>query len=291
MENKYTGRRIAVLSDIHGLLEPTIAILEDIKKRGIVEIYSLGDAIGVGPSPSAVLDVLGEYGVKQINGNSEEYTALGIEPFSSYFNYNKINSQIWTKSQLTSNQIKNITSNAHSYDLIVGGKKIGLCHFANDVRIDFGSNSTWSYQHSINSGIRNPNNQFYYTNSERQLNEIEKHVQRGLDADKGFISAKKDPLFSGKTVSEYDEIIQGHVHFKFLTEDEKSRIRTIRAAGMAYGINEPIDFASYIIINEKQDGYDVEEILVPFDRNRMLKTIDNSDMPDKTTINKFVARR
>lgn len=51
INNRYTGRQIAVLTDIHGLLEPTIAVLKDIKKRGIKEIYSLGDNIGVGPNP------------------------------------------------------------------------------------------------------------------------------------------------------------------------------------------------------------------------------------------------
>ena len=58
---KYTGRQIAIFTDIHGLLYPTIAILQDIKRRGIKEIYSLGDNIGVGPNPSEVLDLLGEY--------------------------------------------------------------------------------------------------------------------------------------------------------------------------------------------------------------------------------------
>ena len=74
--NNYTGRQIAIFTDSHGLLEPTVAILEDIRRRGITEIYSLGDAIGVGPNPSEVLDVLDQYGVHQINGNSEEYSAL-----------------------------------------------------------------------------------------------------------------------------------------------------------------------------------------------------------------------
>ena len=40
---EYTGRQIAIFADIHGLLEPAVAVLEDIKRRGITEIYSLGD--------------------------------------------------------------------------------------------------------------------------------------------------------------------------------------------------------------------------------------------------------
>lgn len=287
---KYTGRQIAIFTDIHGLLYPTIAILHDIKKRGIVEIYSLGDNIGVGPNPSDVLDILGEHGVKIINGNSEEYSTLGIAPFKSYFGQKKIISQEWTESQLSSQQKKDLENNKHSYDLIVGGMRIGLCHFGNDVRIDFGRNSTWSYQQSINYGLANPQKQFYYTNSEEQQRVIDELSKSTSPEYAGFVSAKNDPIFNGKTIDFYDEIIQGHVHFKFLTEDEKVRIRSIRAAGMAYG-KDPIDYASYIIIREKEIGYDIEEVLVPFDREAMLKSIDDSTMPDKETINKFVSRR
>ena len=287
---KYTGREIAIFTDIHGLLYPTIAILNDIKKRGITEIYSLGDNIGVGPNPREVLDLLGEYNVNMINGNSEDYSALGIEPFSSYFSYDKMISQEWTLSQLTSEQIKNLKENKHSYDLIVGGMKIGLCHFGNDVRIDFTNHSTWSYQNSINYHLPNPQKQFYYTNSEEQKRIIDEKSKIIIPENAGFISAKNEPLFNGKMVDYYDEIIEGHVHFKFLTEDEKVKIRTIRAAGMAYG-KDPKDYASYIIIKEKDIGYDVEEILVEYNRDLMLKSIDNSNMPDKNTINKFISRR
>lgn len=288
--NKYTGRQIAIFTDIHGLLYPTIAVLEDIKKRGIKEIYSLGDNIGVGPNPSQVLDLLGEHNVKSINGNSEEYSVIGIEPFNSYFKKDKIISQEWTRSQLTSAQIKLLEENKHSYDLTVGGMKIGLCHFGNDVRIDFGENSTWSYQDSINSGLSNPQQQFYYTNSEEQKLIIEEKSKIIIPENKGFLSAKNDPLFGGKRIDYYDEVIQGHVHFKFLTEDEKVKVRSIRALGMAYG-EDPTDHASYIIIKEKEIGYDVEEILVPFNRELLLKSIDNSNIPNKEIINKFVSRR
>ena len=287
---KYTGRQIAIFTDVHGLLFPVISILQDIKRRGIKEIYSLGDNIGVGPNPSEVLELLEEYNVKSINGNSEDYVSIGIKPFESYFNKAKAESQEWTHSQLNSKQIEQLKNNKHSYDLIVGGLKIGLCHFGNDVRIDFSNNSTWSYQRSINYNLPNPQQQFYYTNSEKQKLEIDEKSKIVIPENAGFISAKNEPIFGGRKVDYYDEIIQGHVHFKFLTEDDKVKIRTIRAAGMAYGA-DPIDYASYIIIKEKEIGYDVEEVLVPFDRNKMLKSIDDSSMPDKDRINKFVGRR
>ncbi len=241
----------------------------------------------MGPNPSKVLDILEEHNVKSIAGNSEDYSTLGIEPFSSYFNSIKQASQEWTFSQLTSKQIEDLKKEKHSYDLIVGGLTIGLCHFANDVRIDFGMNSTWSYKTSIN----NPKHQFYYTNSELQQRKIENNSVRKNPIYNGYKSAKSDPLFNGKTIDTYDEIFQGHVHFSMLTEDDKVRIRTLRAVSMGYGKYEPIDYASYIIIKEKVVGYDVEEILVKFDRDKMLKEINVSDMPDKETITRFTSKK
>jgi len=288
---KYTGRQIAIFTDIHGLLEPTIAVLEDIKKRNITEIYSLGDNIGTGPNPNEVLKLLIEHNVKMINGNSEEYVALGIEPFDFYFTDKKRISEAWTIAQLTEEQIELLKKNKHSYDLYVGDRKIGLCHFANDVRVDHGPYGVLNYQRSIKTGQSNPGSQFYRTNSDNQKMEIERMLKDDRPENRGYLSAKEDPIFGGEKVDYYDEIIQGHAHFRYLTDDGKVRVRTIRALGMGYK-EDPINTASYIIIKERLDGgYDIEEVLVPFDRETMLESIDKSDLPDKGTIEKYVQKR
>ena len=287
--SKYTGREIAIFSDVHGLLQPVTVILEDIKRRGIKEIYSLGDNVGFGPKPAQVLELINKYNVKSLNGNSEEYCVLGIEPFASYFDELKTKSQEWTMSHLTDKQIEKLKNNKHSIDLNIGGKKVGLCHFINDVRIDYGERSTWSYQKSINEGLPEPQKQFYYTNSKEQLEIISEHSKSVDPVDKGYVSAKEDPIFGGKPIDYYDEIIQGHVHFGFYTEDENVKVRTVRAVGMAF-TKDKLNMAYYIIVKEKEEGYDIEEVLVPFDRQAMLDDIDNSTMPDKITINKYISR-
>ena len=81
--NHYTGRKIGIFTDAHALVEPTVAALIDMKKNNIHEIYSLGDNVGVGPNPGEVIELLRNYSVISIAGNSEEYCTLGIEPFSS----------------------------------------------------------------------------------------------------------------------------------------------------------------------------------------------------------------
>ena len=288
--NRYTGRQIAIFTDVHGLLYPLIAVLEDIKKRGIKEIYSLGDNIGVGPNPREVLNLLFKNEVNLINGNNEEYSIIGIDPFFSYFDEMKIRSQLWTLSQLTDKQLYRLRENKHSYDLTIGGKKVGLCHFCNDVRFDFIKHNIWKYFDAIHDGKKNPQRQFYYTNSAYQIKLIERKAESKLPQDRGYRSAKKEPLFGGKKIDYYDEIFQGHAHFKLNTHDSKVKIRTLRAMAMGFE-NSVLDRAYYIIIKERENGYDVDEILVPYDRKAMLESIDKSDMPDKSIVNKYTSRK
>ncbi len=145
-KKKDKPRKIAIFTDAHALYEPTLAVLEDARKNGVDEIYSLGDNIGSGPSPKEVMDLLKEYGVKSVKGNHELY-ALGIEKLPQeikrHLNYTKAldeakrNSE-YTRSKLTSKQLKEISNYPDSIDLSRGGKKIKLTHYskAYDTRED-----------------------------------------------------------------------------------------------------------------------------------------------------------
>lgn len=290
---KYTGREIAIFTDAHGLLEPTKAALEDMARRGITEIYSLGDNIGVGPNPGEVLDLLEQYGVKSIAGNSEEYVTLGVEPFQSYFSYLKEASQTWTLSKLNEHQKGIIKLFPRSIELLIGGKKVALCHFANDVRFDYNENSTWRYQRKILAGYPGYH-QFLNTNRDEQISVLKSIAEKyGYDNGmyRGYLSAYDEPLFAGKKVDFFDAVIQGHVHWKIYEKTNKTDFYSIRAVGMAYsneglGYDDPIDTASYVILKEKTNGFDLDEVLVRYDREKMVSSILSSDNPDKS-IQKF----
>ena len=75
--------KIAILTDAHGLFEPTLTILDDIRKKGITKIYSLGDNIGTGSNPSKVIN-LDHYGVKSIKGNHELYLINGVDAYQKH---------------------------------------------------------------------------------------------------------------------------------------------------------------------------------------------------------------
>ncbi len=109
--------RIAVISDIHSNLEAFEAVLEDIDRSGVDGIVSLGDNIGYGPDPEAVLRLMEARGIPSVMGNHE----LGIaEPSRlEWFNPSSRESLIINRNLLSDRSresIKRMTSS-----LILGG--------------------------------------------------------------------------------------------------------------------------------------------------------------------------
>lgn len=63
--------RLAVISDIHSNLDALKAVLTDISKQSIDDIISLGDNIGYGSEPEAVIANLKRHSIKSVLGNHE----------------------------------------------------------------------------------------------------------------------------------------------------------------------------------------------------------------------------
>ncbi len=87
----------AIISDIHSNLEALLAVLEDIKKKGIREIICLGDVVGYGPNPKECIDIASGLG-PCIMGNHDEATLFESE--ADYFNYRARAAIDWTREQL-----------------------------------------------------------------------------------------------------------------------------------------------------------------------------------------------
>ena len=134
-------RKIAILTDPHGLFEPTLTVLEDIRKRGITEIYSLGDNIGTGADSKSVVDILEQYRVRSIKGNHELYLIRGVDAYKEHLQRTNaytetLNNVNWTSSQIGDKE-KEIISGYDDYlELDINGKKVLLCHFLYDFNDD-----------------------------------------------------------------------------------------------------------------------------------------------------------
>jgi diadenosine tetraphosphatase ApaH/serine/threonine PP2A family protein phosphatase len=85
----------AIISDIHSNLEALQAVLADISKNGVKEIYCLGDMIGYGPNPRECLDLLISCPVTLL-GNHDQ--AVLFDPMN--FNPSAERATFWTRQQL-----------------------------------------------------------------------------------------------------------------------------------------------------------------------------------------------
>ncbi len=63
--------KLAIVSDIHGNLDAFEEVLKDIDALSVSKIFSLGDNIGYGPEPEAVIQKIQEMGIPSVLGNHE----------------------------------------------------------------------------------------------------------------------------------------------------------------------------------------------------------------------------
>jgi len=84
---------VAVLSDIHANLVALEAVLSAMPS--VDEIWQLGDVVGYGPEPDAVVTRLRELGALGVRGNHDA-AALGGPEIDS-FNVDARNAMLWTK--------------------------------------------------------------------------------------------------------------------------------------------------------------------------------------------------
>ncbi len=85
----------AIISDIHSNLEAFQAVLEDIAKHGVQEIYCLGDVVGYGPNPRECVDLVMQCKLVLL-GNHDQGAMFDPEGF----NPPAERAIFWTRSQL-----------------------------------------------------------------------------------------------------------------------------------------------------------------------------------------------
>jgi predicted phosphodiesterase len=91
---------IAVISDIHANYEALQAVLADIRRRDIKEIWCLGDLVGYGPEPNKVIDYFRQNKILTLKGNHDAALLgeLDLDWFNIYAQY----ALLWAKKEITS---------------------------------------------------------------------------------------------------------------------------------------------------------------------------------------------
>ncbi len=86
----------AIISDIHGNLEALTAVLEDIKKQNVDEVFCLGDVVGYGANPLECLDLVMKECKLCLIGNHEQ----GVIYDPDCFNNTALRAIFWTREQI-----------------------------------------------------------------------------------------------------------------------------------------------------------------------------------------------
>lgn len=72
----------AIISDIHSNLEALQAVLADIEKQRVSEIYCLGDVVGYGPNPRECIDLVMKHCKMVLLGNHDQGAMFDPEGFN-----------------------------------------------------------------------------------------------------------------------------------------------------------------------------------------------------------------
>jgi diadenosine tetraphosphatase ApaH/serine/threonine PP2A family protein phosphatase len=118
---------IALLADVHGNLAALEACLRHARERGAQRFVFLGDLVGYGPDPAAVIDAIAAIdGAVVIKGNHDE--AVEVEPRTRDLNDVAYTAIAWTRRALSADQRRFLSS----LPLIVREEEVCLVHASAD---------------------------------------------------------------------------------------------------------------------------------------------------------------
>ena len=96
--------KTAILSDIHGNLEALDAVMSDLEDFTPEQIVCLGDLIGYGPDPEAVINKVAEHEISCVLGNHE--AALSSDKALSWLNFMARENNLATKALLSDQSLE-----------------------------------------------------------------------------------------------------------------------------------------------------------------------------------------
>jgi protein phosphatase len=103
--------RLAVLADLHANLEATLAVHADLRRRGISEIWVLGDLVGKGPRPREVVEWVQTHATRVIQGNWDARVAGATNRPQD----------LWPRAQLSIDQLRYLAGLPYGIEAELGG--------------------------------------------------------------------------------------------------------------------------------------------------------------------------
>lgn len=253
--------RIAILSDVHGNITALRAVIRDIERRGIKKIYCLGDRVIKCANPDKVVDLLRKKCEVILIGNCDEIVCRpGIE-------YGRF----WSRDIIGEERARFLYNCPISYEFYMSGHLVRLFH-ASPISLEHIFNPMYPNSDTIyfNKIITNPEDLF------------------------------KNTEFIGKTDADPipDIIGYGHLHTPNIFRFKNKTIFNVGSVGVPVEMNNEGDenetskfstMASYMILegefgSKKLSSICFTLVRLPYDINKEIVDLENSDMPNKELI-------
>lgn len=124
--------RVGVITDAHANLPATVAALDAMDDFGCQRVIHLGDAIGIGPHPREVLDLLlSRDNMTLLMGNHDELFARGLpDPQPTWMSDGELAHQRWTHAQLDGAWRDAIAAWPLMIDEMIGNTTLRFQHYA-----------------------------------------------------------------------------------------------------------------------------------------------------------------
>ena len=240
--------KIAIIADIHANLTALNAVLEDIKKRNISNIYCLGDIVSKSVNPDIVIDIIKEKCEVVLKGNCDEI-------FSSE---RALTRNFWTRMKIGEKRAKFLRELPIMHEFYLSGKLIRLFHA-----------SPYSLEHIYNPII--------YNHDERYFNKIITNP----------IELFNNTEFIGKSKNDKipDVIGYAHLHMPNLFQVEDKILFNTGSVGASYSKGEATYTILEGELNSlKITNMSISNVSVYYNLEKEIKYIEESDIPTKDDI-------
>lgn len=244
--------KLALMSDLHGNLLATEAVVADGAAQGVGSWWVLGDLAAIGPEPAATLELVADLpDVRVTSGNTERYVLTGDRPPPSR---------------------EDVLADSGLLDLLIAVE--GSFAWTRGVL----AGSGWlEWLGALPADVRT-----VLPDGTRLLGV---HASPGRDDGPGITPDRPETdLHDALTGSDADVVCAGHTH-----QPTDRRIGPVRAVNLGSVSNPVTDDlrASYVIIHADRHGHHVEHRRVAYDHAAAVARIEASSHPEAAYIASF----
>ncbi len=235
--------KMAIFSDIHGNLPALEAVLEDIKKKNISQLYCLGDLVDFAPWGNEVIERIRSLGIPCLQGNHDQRIAMNL-PVVPLQHHGEIE---------TLNRIGAIN---HSKSTINELNKLWLAQLPCQLEISFSIGRIIKRILLVHGSTRSSDEYIF-----------EDHDQ--------------DDLLIMLDQTDADVLIMGHTHLPYIKQiDAQSGDKVFINCGSVGRSREKMQLATYAVVSITETNVSAEIVRIPYNIETVASAIYKSRIPN-----------